>query len=315
MPKKIYIPDEVRESILSHLKSSIARATEAYENASEEEDTLTGQLGFSLNCKTKKVVVKGDRQKEQMPGTWKWFLKYTKFRGRGPNATENILGADGIFEFGVKYGRRFRKKSLLFQAKNNLSADKQLFYQSLKLSTWREAAFVINFTPDEIEAFYIDDVVRSQGVRKNIPEIIPLYDFMSDIFIECLIGDINLEYNARAHRLIWISNSGGRVNTKFSVKNRFSLEVFPPDYKDSDYGRSVPPSEIYNHRMQFSPEDLFSLQGSFTNSELRKARNRYALAYHSDRTNELEDLLMQIKKRRMQEANYVFEELKRKKHK
>ena len=146
--------------------------------------------------------------------------------------------------------------------------------------------------PSEIESFFIDDVVRSQGVRNNIPEKVPLYNFLSEIFIECLIGDIDLEYNARAHRLIWISNNGEKVNTKFSVKNRFSLEVIPPEYKNSDYGRDAPSSEIYNHRMQFSPEDLFSLQGTFTTSELRKARNIYALAYHSDRTNELYDLLM-----------------------
>jgi len=309
MPRKIYIPDEVKKSILDHFKKAIDNATEAYKNASEEEDALTGQLGFSLNCKVKKVNVKGDRQKEQLPGIWKWSLKYTKFRGRGPKATENIVGADGIFEFGVSYGKSFQKKSLLFQAKNNLSTDNQ----SLKLSTWREAAFVMNFTPNEIEAFYIDDVVRSQGVRKNISEKLLLYNFLSEIFIECLIDDLDLEYNPRAHRLIWISNNGEKVNTKFSVKNRFFLKVVPPEFNDGDYGREIPLSEIYNHRMQFSPEDLFSLQGAFSTKELRKARNKYALAYHSDRTNELDDLLMQINKRRMQEGNLVFEELLRKK--
>lgn len=240
MPRKIYIPDEVKESIFDHLKTAIDNAAEAYENASEEEDTLTGQLGFSLNCKVKKVNVKADRQKEQLPGIWKWSLKYTKFRGRGPKATENIVGADGIFEFGVKYGKGIQKKSLLFQAKNDLNTDKQLFYQSLKLSTWREAAFVINFTPNEIEAFHIDDVVRSQGARGNISEKFSLYNFLSEIFIECLIGDLDLEYDARAHRLIWISHNGEKVNTKFSVKNRFSLEVVPPEYNDSDYGREIP---------------------------------------------------------------------------
>ena len=140
-------------------------------------------------------------------------------------------------------------------------------------------------------------------------------NFLSEIFIECLIGDLDLEYDARAHRLIWISHNGEKVNTKFSVKNRFSLEVVPPEYNDSDYGREIPLSEIYNHRMQFSPEDLFSLQGAFSTKELRKARNKYALAYHTDRTNELDDLLMQINKRRMQEGNHVFAELLKKKKK
>jgi hypothetical protein len=149
-------------------------------------------------------------------------------------------------------------------------------------------------------------------VRNDIADKFSLYDFLSSIFLECLIGDFDLEYEARAHRLIWIANDGEKVNTKLSVKNRLSLEVVPPSYNDGNYGKEIPISEIYNYRMQFSPEDLFSLQGAFSNTELRKARNKFALAYHSDRANELDDLLLQINKRRMQEGNFSFAELKKK---
>lgn len=313
MPSKINIPDEVRKSILDHLKQAINNATEAYENACEEEDALTGQLGFSLKCNVKEVDVKGDIEKEQRPGIWSWSLKYTKFRGRGPKATENILGADGIFEFGVKYGQEFRKKSLLFQAKNDLLIDNLLYYQALKLSTWREAAFVINFTPKEIEAFQIDEVVRSQGKKNSISEKFSLYNFLADKFIECLIGDLDLEYDAKAHKLRWVSQQGEKVHTKFFVKNRLSVEVVPPGYTNTNYGKEIQYPEIYNHRMRFSPENLFSLQGSFSKKDLKKAINNYALTYHPDKTNIIDELTKQLNNRRMQEGNYAYAELSKKK--
>lgn len=315
MPGKIYIPNEVKESIIEHLNHAIEDATAAYENASEEEDTLVGQLGFSLKCKMKNIEVKENRQREQLPGIWQWSLKYTKFRGRGPKATENIIGADGIFEFGVKYGQSYHKKSVLFQAKNNLSSDNHLFFQSLKLSTWREAAFVINFIPGEIEAFHIDDVIMSQGIREKISNKFSLFSFLSEIFIECQIGDLDLKYDAKAHRLVWLSQQGEKVNIKFYVKNRFSIEVVPPTNENTDYGREISISEIYDHRMKFSPDDLFSLKGEYSHKELKKARNKYALIYHPDRTNQLDDLSMQLNTRRMQEGNFAYAELLKKKKK
>jgi len=312
MRRKINIPSEVRESIFEHFREAINKAVEAYESANEEEDALTGQLGICLKCTSKSVMVNSNQEKEQRAGVWKWSFNYYKFRGRGPKPTENILGADGIFEFGIQYGDRFQKKSVLFQSKNDLKTDRELFNQSLKLSTWREAAFVLNFTPDKIESFYLDDVIKSNGTRRNIVNSFELYDFLCNVFLECLIGDMDLEYDGRTHRLTWLTQSNNKVNTKFAVKNRFSLKVVPPKYKDDSYGAEIPNSEVHNHRMKFSPEDLFLLEYTFTKKELTKARNKYAQIYHSDVNNDLDELMKHIQKRRMQEGNYAYEELKHK---
>jgi hypothetical protein len=66
----------------------------AHESGQEDEDTLTGHVGFALRTRQpKRVVVNRDGRRE----TWTWAMGYHKVRGRGPNATERRVGADGIF--------------------------------------------------------------------------------------------------------------------------------------------------------------------------------------------------------------------------
>lgn len=144
MRNKIYIPKEVKVSISEHIRNSINRAVEGYSSACEDEDTLTGHLGALLKIENQEVFVE-----DNLPGAWKWSINYYKFRGRGSKATESFLGADGIFELLVNGSKdnQSSKKSLLFQAKNNWKNDKLLYKQCIKLSNWREAAFVVNYTP------------------------------------------------------------------------------------------------------------------------------------------------------------------------
>jgi len=95
MRRRLYIPDEVKANIRAHLETAIQNTVEGFDSASEDEDTMTGHLGARLQVRVQRVMVP---RPNEIPGEWRWAIKYYKFRGRGPAATERFLGADGIFE-------------------------------------------------------------------------------------------------------------------------------------------------------------------------------------------------------------------------
>ncbi len=315
MARRLYIPREVKESIAKHIHESVKKAIDGYLSANEDEDTLTGHLGASLRIKNQKVEV----QEEQTTGTWKWSIDYYKFRGRGRNATENFLGADGIFEIQLNTRYRTEKKSLLFQAKKEWSNDKNLFEQCIKMSTWREAAFVLNYTPNEFQAYTLDDVIKSQGLKSKTLKGFDLSEFLNNTYLDCLIGDTDLNYDARARMLTWRAMSGEIVATEFSVDNRLAIKIDAPAHRlriNTNADRVISNAEIYNFRMQADPDEILSLKPEYTEKELDVAYKKLAKTYHSDVFAHDEELLNEIMKRRMQEINgahdYVYANYKKK---
>jgi hypothetical protein len=71
----------------------VAEVEERFLSAAEDEDTFTGQLGALFGAGERKVEIDGQSRY--------WKIEYTKFRGRGKDATEAKIGADGIFEIRV----------------------------------------------------------------------------------------------------------------------------------------------------------------------------------------------------------------------
>ena len=139
MRKKLYIPEQVKQAIQKHLDEKYPIALEGFSSANEDEDTLIGDLGATLRIKNQTVIVVND----EIGGRWKWGIDYHKFGGRGPRAAEKQLGADGIFELIIDNGSWVQKKSLLFQSKKNWTDDTKLIEQTIKLTTWKEAAFIL----------------------------------------------------------------------------------------------------------------------------------------------------------------------------
>lgn len=306
MRRRLYIPQELIQAISAHIKAAVPRAVEGYWSANEDEDVLTGHLGACLKIGSQKVRVV-ETQSER-PGDWTWSLDYFKFRGRGKNATENILGADGLFELRLQLGYRTETKSLLFQAKKDWESDPNLVSQCIKLSTWREAAFVLNYTPTAFEAFSIDQVLKTRGSRPSATDLRSLGDFLAGDFLECLVGDTDLSYDPRARRLIWRAISGEIVSTVFDVKHRMRFNVKAPPSSDHDrVDKHIPNSEIHNYRMEARDEEILSLESGHSVKELKAARNDLSLAYHPDRFSEGDELLRKILNRRMQEINQAYE--------
>jgi hypothetical protein len=301
--RPLFIPDEIKRSISTHLHTSAAKAVKAYLSGNEEEDALTGALGMALEIDNQVADIQGP----EIGGRWRWSIRYTKLRGRGAKATEKLLGADGIFELNLNWPHsRHEKKCLLFQAKNRWDdSDKSVLEQCIKLSNWREAAALINYTPDDYEAFFIDDVIKAKGSRQQAGSGISLGSFLADQFLECLIGDTDLSYDARSRKLVWKSLKNGLVVTRFPIGHRFSINVNPPK-RDEIFNiphKEIPNEEIHNYRMDASEEDILSLSGPLVKDDISRAKKRLAQVYHPDKNENMDPLFQDIMKKRMQEAN------------
>lgn len=116
-----YLPDIIYTAIQSHLREGANSAERGWESGNDEEDTLTGDLGANLRRHwSNPVSINGHE--------WKWQVTYKKFRGRGPNALENLCGEDGIFQIEVENTETLEitGKGLPFQAKK-ISNNKRSF--------------------------------------------------------------------------------------------------------------------------------------------------------------------------------------------
>lgn len=316
MPQTLFIPDEVKDSISRHLYAGTARAVEGYLSGNEDEDTLTGDMGACLRIGTQRVKV----ENVEIGGNWTWSLTYHKLRGRGRRASESFVGADGLFELSIKWNEQNeQKKSILFQAKNAwIGSDKSLLQQSIKLSTWREAAFVLNYTPTDYEAFSIDEVLRTRASRSQIEDTVSLGSLLSRDFLDCLIGDTDLRYDAKSRKLIWRAANGEMVETKFSIPHRFSVTVKPPKRftRQKSRYREIPNTEVSNFRMQANDENILSLKMDHTEKDLSRAKKRLAQVYHPDNYSKLDPLFQDIMNKRMQDINnshdVLYSKLKRK---
>jgi hypothetical protein len=310
MAIKLYIPDEVRDAIAAHIENAVERACDGFESAEADEDTLTGHLGGLLRIRQQTVNV----PQAELPGDWKWSINYYKFGGRGKGAPESLFGADGIFEIEVAHGARTDRKSLLFQAKKEWASDELLLSQALKLSTWREAAFLVNFTPAGFEAYSLDDVIKSRGKHNSKLAPTPLSTVIGRDFPNCTLGDTELHYEHPSRQLSWKNHRGAIVATKFEVKHRIRLNVQPPNrrrYIDTH----VDPKDIHLHRMHAEYHDLLGVSKGASKQEIQKAKRAAALVYHPDKFPGIDEILRNMANRRMQEANAAADELLREREK
>lgn len=303
------MPIEVLESIKEHISASIPKAVDGFMSANEDEDTMTGQFGACLRTSTHIVNV----DNAEIDGPWKWSIDYTKFRGRGKDATESFVGADGIIELSIDWSGRKETKALLFQAKMDWQSDKSLLQQAILLSTWREASLFINYTETAIEALSIDSVLRSRGVRSDAKDILPLADALTEYFLQCKIGSTDLAYDAVARQLRWRAGNGVTVATQFSIPHRLRVKVKAPGYKHKlEWNKLIPKSDIHSHRMAVEPDELIAPLLTSVVPEIKKQMQAISSAYHPDKLGLMDQLSMDLINRRMQEFNEVFSAIKAK---
>jgi hypothetical protein len=301
--RPLYIPDAVRDRMSGHIRQAVARAVREFESGHEDEDTLTGHLGARLQVGERRVRV----TEAEVPGTWRWSIDYRKFRGRGKDAAEHLIGADGILELSVKHGRQGQHKSALFQSKVNGSLDETAIRQLVMLSNWREAAFLIEYAETGYTAVELDEALRA-GLNRNPAVGIDLASFLIDRFIACTVGDDELLY--RNHILQWRTEAGEVVGAKFNVGHRISFKVKAP-FGGGAAIRRIQTDDVHKHRMSALPEDILSLDQQFTPDQLKTANRSMAMLYHPDKHSTADDLVLEILKRRMQDVNKAAEFLRK----
>ena len=174
------------------------------------------------------------------------------------------------------------KKSLLFQSKLEWkSRDDKLYRQCGKMLPWLGAATVINYTEDQFETFALEKVIESHGSKPLSPK--PLQNLLGRDFLDCEIGDLDLEYDSQKKQLIWLDINDTVVATKFNLNRRLRLNIKAPEHR---YKRQVQMTvsfnELHKHRMK-NDLTLTPLESATSISEVNRARNTLSKTFHPDR--------------------------------
>lgn len=313
MVRYIFIPEIVKEKIKSHLDNAIEKAIAGFESVYEDEDVLTGYL-FGL-MKIDEQTVEVDDQ--EIGGTWKWSIDFKKFGGRGKGATESVLGADGIFELNMNRNGRIEKKSLLFQSKTDWKKkDTSLYNQCTKMLTWLGATTLINYTQKEFETFKIDDVFSNHGEKPSTKNT--LKNTLSNDFLDCLIGDSDLHYNAFEKKLIWLDQKNEFVSTKFNINRRLKINIKSPNkypFEKLRIDKEIPNSEISNHQLM-NENANYGIEKVWDKKELSKIQKKVSNTFHPDKHPNLPENAKNMLTEMMKQFNNQFdlqkEKLKRK---
>lgn len=216
---KDILPASVYAAIREHLVARAAVSPDGWEGGSDEEDTLTGDLGGTLRSNWQWIGVPD-------AGRWSWRVRYKKFRGRGRGAFEKPSGADGILQVEVSRGRTRELKGLLFQAKKIGQANGRLTKQVTLMEELAEGGSAI--------FVYGPSVYRAIGGRRHLeapPETHqernlyqPLGEFLGDAFLPCDIGLRGMYYDAIRGLLVLPNGAAHRV----VVRHRITVEVAGP---------------------------------------------------------------------------------------
>jgi hypothetical protein len=194
------MPPSVFEDIQLHLREAgNSDPRDVWAAASEDEDTLTGEVGALLRQPRSSVFV--------TRSVWHWRVDYTKFRGRGSDALEHHTGADGLFSVEVWDAEgNGTVKGLLFQAKKGrVGRAKELREQVTEMERIVPGvSAVFEYNRELFRAArgtsYLEAV--DEGLAPTRETLRGLGDFLADDFLECESGALGLYYDANRRNLV-----------------------------------------------------------------------------------------------------------------
>ena len=219
------IPDRVFRRIQAHLGNRITHAERGWEAGEQEEDTLTGDLGGSLRTD-------GWIETTQDGIPWRWRVTYKKFRGKGPDALESRIGADGIFQVEVyPYGEPMLiPKGVIFQAKKYRGSSLiDLVEQVKEMEEFAPGgSAVFEFGPEGYRGASGGDILAT---REATPGRIPhpgesLGRYLADQFLPCQSGLRGMYYDAvRKNLIVPLPGQRGVKIVHVALAHRIAVQV------------------------------------------------------------------------------------------
>jgi hypothetical protein len=190
------VPAQLLRLIRDRIKAGVADAEAMFYLNEEEEDSISGALGQAIATKDPIVL-----QSEQ--GMFSFEIKAFKIRGRGPNAPEKHLGADGIIQIrATKFDDVVFTKGLPFQAKKTGGfTSATVRRQAEDLARTAHVGIILKYKQDDYTGVNINEILAAQdspvlNPRKIVPR--KLSAILGDDFLDCNIGRRGLYYDKHA---------------------------------------------------------------------------------------------------------------------
>lgn len=208
------LQDQVRAEIAGQFRAAVAEGREAFDDASGDEDSITGALIAPMGRLVKGSIAVGGQQ-------FFWSTHLKKLRGRGPGAPEKRIGADAIFEIEVRTvgTTPTMRKALLMQSKTGWTGkDSRLKGQCVQMEAAAPGlGIAVDFTAAAYTGVAAATVVQSDGNRRSVPAAAAkdLGTMLGSDFLECRIGTEGVYYDAVRELLVV-----GPTVTPARVKNR-----------------------------------------------------------------------------------------------
>jgi hypothetical protein len=199
LPMLDVLPAKVVRMLRRHYYAGVKEAEVRFKYHAADEDSVTGALGERLIEPEIFIGTEGQ--------VFRWSTFYHKLRGRGPNAPERKIGADGIFQLEVldRRQRFILRKGLLFQAKIDWGGrDGRLLDQAQDLVAQSRSAIVIDYSSNGYKAIAAMDVISANGDRTQTRPGAdkPLAEVLGDEFVGCMRGDRGMYWEPQREKLV-----------------------------------------------------------------------------------------------------------------
>lgn len=216
-----FLPFEIYKELERHIIDNCKKAQLGYSSAEDDEDTLTGDLFARLQIKEWSGI-----NINSFLDSWKWKIDYKKFRGRGPDALEKYLGADGIFQIEVHDENTTFKKAILFQAKKGAyRKNKDLKEQLSKIEKFNQSSSaVFVYSPNGYVA-----VTGNEYLGENYKEH-KLCKYLSSLFLNCHVGVKNLFYDFEERHIYRPDGKSFDIKQIGEFKNILNINIKKPRY-------------------------------------------------------------------------------------